>query len=591
LEKSLGKNWAKRVLDPKDKLNVKGVKRLGVPGRQGTTIGLEVKCCGSAACKMYAIKVTRQGTSCGDGATGGMGFLKQARMQQLASKHGVTPPVDAVYCGHKKDVSFMVMPVLAHRLIDVYKKGSTLSEKHQKQLWDLYKILDTKVGIVHNDMNCLNIMIDGNDNLKLIDFDRSKVIEKKDIKRRGPYINLTFLELVNCFRMYGISPGENLVKNFLRIHGKNDDFLKKHGVTFKGASSFMGYVKPLRKPGVAAWCNKRSNCGMQFKMASEDECNICLEKIPKDDNNGKGRGCPAGVCKAKFCSLCIDKWLEKNPTCPICRGAETSANKKKRKKRKKKLAKVKNKSKELRSRLKRSALAVAALALGATAASFVPDKPLTSLASNLPPHFLDVPERHEVCFDANLQGGRFDDYHNYYEYANVADCRPDAEIATNPLHGRIYTYHPCRHSSYCFKMTDDGPICPICLEKIPSDDNGGQGSGCPKKDHNVRGCKEKFCSKHIDTWLETNPTCPVCRGPESPPNKETRMKRRPVRAAAAAGTGGPVPPYRPPWRRNQRRARIPFDALHPSDPSDRSRRRSQSPDRSRRRSQSPDQST
>ena len=258
LEKSLGKNWTERVLDPKDKLNIKGVKRLGIPGRQGTTIGLEVRCCGSTSCKMYAIKVTRKGTSCGDGATGGMGFLKQARMQQLASEYGVTPPVDAVYCGGKKDVSFMVMPVLAHRLIDVYKKGSTLSEKHQKQLWNLYKILDTKVGIIHNDMNCLNIMIDDKDNLKLIDFDRSKVIEKKDIERRGPYINLNFLELVNCFRMYGISPGEGLVKNFLRLHGKKvDDFLKKHGVTFKGASSFMGYVKPLRKTGIAAWRDKK----------------------------------------------------------------------------------------------------------------------------------------------------------------------------------------------------------------------------------------------------------------------------------------------------------------------------------------------
>ena len=215
LEKSLGKNWAQRVLDPKDKLNVKGIKRLGVPGRQGTTIGLEVRCCGSTSCKMYAIKVTRKGTSCGDGATGGMGFLKQARMQQLASEYGVTPPVDAVYCGGKKDVSFMVMPVLAHRLIDVYKKGSTLSKKHQKQIWNLYKILDTKVGIIHNDMNCLNIMIDGNDNLKLIDFDRSKVIEKKDIKKtRSPYINLTFLELVNCFRSYGISPGETFSEKF-----------------------------------------------------------------------------------------------------------------------------------------------------------------------------------------------------------------------------------------------------------------------------------------------------------------------------------------------------------------------------------------
>ena len=267
LEKSLGKNWAKRVLDPKDKLNVKGVKRLGIPGRQGTTVGLEVRCCGSASCKMYAIKVARQGTSCGDGATGGMGFLKQARMQQLASKYGVTPPVDAVYCGHKKDVSFMVMPVLAHRLIDVYKRGSTLSEKHQKQLWDLYKILDTKVGLIHNDLNCLNVMIDDNDNLKLIDFDRSKIIEKKNIKKWGPYINLTFLDSLNCFRMYKISPGKQILENYFRLHGKKaDDFLKKHGVTLRGVSGFMGRVKPLRKPGVGNWCDKRSNCAMQFKM-------------------------------------------------------------------------------------------------------------------------------------------------------------------------------------------------------------------------------------------------------------------------------------------------------------------------------------
>lgn len=187
---------------------------------------------------------------------------------------------------------------------------------------------------------------------------------------------------------------------------------------------------------------------MQFKMTSDDDCNICFEQIPKDDNNGKGQGCPAGVCNAKFCSLCVDKWMEINPTCPICRKPETSANKKERKRRKKELANVKNKSKELRSRLKRSALAVAALVFGATAASFVPDT-LTSLASVLPPHFLDVPERHEVCFDANLQGWPFDDYHNYYEYANVADCRKDKVLMTNSLNGRIFTTHPCRRADRC----------------------------------------------------------------------------------------------------------------------------------------------
>jgi hypothetical protein len=202
LEKHLGAKWSKRVLNKKDDLSdVPSVKRLGVPGRQGTTI--QLYCDG----EYYAVKVARKGTSCGDGATGGMGFLKQARLQQLASEYGVTCPVDAVYCGHKTDVSFMVMPVFKDRLIDRYPKGSTLSLKHQKQLWNLRLKLDAYVGILHNDGNCLNVMIDFDDNIKLIDFDRSVVFEKKHIKKYGCYPNLHFLSVLNCFRLYGIKPG------------------------------------------------------------------------------------------------------------------------------------------------------------------------------------------------------------------------------------------------------------------------------------------------------------------------------------------------------------------------------------------------
>ena len=75
---------------------------------------------------------------------------------------------------------------------------------------------------------------------------------------------------------------------------------------------------------------------MQFKMASDDDCNICFGRIPPDDNKGKGQGCPAEVCKAKFCSKCINTWLihlerlGKSPTCPLCVQPETIANKKKR---------------------------------------------------------------------------------------------------------------------------------------------------------------------------------------------------------------------------------------------------------------------
>ena len=45
------------------------------------------------------------------------------------------------------------------------------------------------------------------DNVKLIDFDRSSVIEKKHIKKWGCYPNLFFIHLLNCFRLCGIKPG------------------------------------------------------------------------------------------------------------------------------------------------------------------------------------------------------------------------------------------------------------------------------------------------------------------------------------------------------------------------------------------------
>jgi len=60
---------------------------------------------------------------------------------------------------------------------------------HQQQLWDLYKSLDENVGILHNDGNCLNLMINQDGDLKLIDFDRSKLIEDKHLKKYGSYPN------------------------------------------------------------------------------------------------------------------------------------------------------------------------------------------------------------------------------------------------------------------------------------------------------------------------------------------------------------------------------------------------------------------
>ena len=39
--------------------------------------------------------------------------------------------------------------------------------------------------------------------------------------------------------------------------------------------------------------------------------------------------------------------------------------------------------------------------------------------------------------------------------------------------------------------------CPICLEKI--------------KDEKITKCNHKFCKECLETWLNVNISCPICR--------------------------------------------------------------------------------
>jgi len=249
LVKQLGKNWSDRVLNNKDSLSdIQTVKRLGVPGRQGTTI--KIKCDGTD----FAIKVAAKGTHCGSGLGRtekeikeeedrepyvdlGDGFLHQARLQQLASKYKVTVPVEAVYCGGQDDVSFIAMLPLKTRLVDYYQDGETLLLKHQKQLWDLYKTLDKQVGIVHNDGNRLNLMLDDEDNVKLIDFDRSEMINKRWLVKHGPYPNLSLMSVLNLWLL--VFPGQHLLANYHRLFGT--PFYK--GVTIGNLKTFKDMDK------------------------------------------------------------------------------------------------------------------------------------------------------------------------------------------------------------------------------------------------------------------------------------------------------------------------------------------------------------
>lgn len=195
--------------------------RLGKPGRQGTTLKVETKG------RSYALKFVKEKIGNGvdeytyegengimykistvqqsDGPLGsneqyihtGATLLLQARIQQLAADATCSCPVYAVVQLHD-NLSFIAMPVMKQRFVDRYRAlNKVVSEKHQLQLWNIYLKLDS-AGILHNDSNCLNVMLDPDDNIILIDFDRSRLLIKKDIKKYGLYPNLIFLAYLHC---------------------------------------------------------------------------------------------------------------------------------------------------------------------------------------------------------------------------------------------------------------------------------------------------------------------------------------------------------------------------------------------------------
>ena len=44
-----------------------------------------------------------------------------------------------------------------------------------------------------------------------------------------------------------------------------------------------------------------------------NDCVICLEPI-----QGNAARCP-GICSGKFHNACLQRWVERKPTCPMCR--------------------------------------------------------------------------------------------------------------------------------------------------------------------------------------------------------------------------------------------------------------------------------
>jgi tRNA A-37 threonylcarbamoyl transferase component Bud32 len=123
----------------------------------------------------------------------------EADFQTRAAEAGIAP--DVMHVDLKKKRIFMT-PMNA-RIVDV------LNGSHQKFSSDLYHIMRTldDIGILHNDGNALNLMLDDRDRLHILDFGLSKEITRAVRKKweGEPNIRVTLHMLRKGLRKYNIN--------------------------------------------------------------------------------------------------------------------------------------------------------------------------------------------------------------------------------------------------------------------------------------------------------------------------------------------------------------------------------------------------
>ena len=176
---------------------------------------------------------------------GPLGFISQAKFQMISAMHNCTVPVYA--CGVQNDtdvaeslripVSFIVMPPLKMLAHDYIKEKLTMYPKSVviqhfiAKYYNLMLKMDTDVGIVHDDINPRNVMMDEEDDVVLIDFDRSSFTNYLLLQTYGLYVNmsttpsfllLSLQDLTNIGR-------RKLQKTFYKIYYKNkdDDYIRE----------------------------------------------------------------------------------------------------------------------------------------------------------------------------------------------------------------------------------------------------------------------------------------------------------------------------------------------------------------------------
>jgi len=162
------------------------IKQLGKDGAQGVVYLVEFPNGLRAAMKQF--KKTKSSAR----------IQAEADLQKKASDAGISPEVMHVDLENKR----IFMEPMQCRLVDVLKRTSPRFED------DLIRIMKTldDIGILHNDGNALNLMLDRDDQLKIIDFGLAKKIDSKVRKKWGEYPNkeVTLFMMRKELRKYNI---------------------------------------------------------------------------------------------------------------------------------------------------------------------------------------------------------------------------------------------------------------------------------------------------------------------------------------------------------------------------------------------------
>lgn len=163
------------------------LKQLGQDGAQGVVSLVEFPNGLRAAMKQF--KKTKSSAR----------IQVEADFQQRAADAGIAPEVMHVDLDEKR----IFMEPMSQRIVDVVTRGSA---RLSDDLTHIMKTLDS-IGILHNDGNALNLMLDYDDRLKILDFGLAKEINEKVRKKwQGePNIRVTLHMLRKGLRKYKIN--------------------------------------------------------------------------------------------------------------------------------------------------------------------------------------------------------------------------------------------------------------------------------------------------------------------------------------------------------------------------------------------------